>query len=520
MRCIVKKINRLIVSAFVAGFALMTVELIATRLMAPYVGSSIYTWTSVIGVVMFGMAIGNYGGGIYADRHGSRRSLATLFIATSMATFLIPLVAYFSPLLVLSGLPISIATFLLAMILFCIPAVFFGTLYPGILQLHLQTIDTTGVRSGQISAAWSLGGIMGTFLTGFYFIGYIGSTTTVLLMAGVLLINAAMLSRITKKSAASIAMLVLIAGAMTYGMYSFTNARGAVFVGESAYYKIRVVDGNSKNKGRIRMLFLDADSHSMESLDGQRLDTYPEISPIFSVMNGNIHDVLLLGGGSYALPKNMAAFYKGSDVTTVEIDPKVQRIAEAYFRLKEYPVHAEISDGRTFLQRKDKKYDLIFADTYNSFITSPWHMVTVEFDRLVKSRLNPDGIYAINVFASLEGDDSRLLQSMVKTLGTVFGKYYIFAYGKDARQPQNIILVGVNGAAGRLSDAELRERIARLNGGAAFSNKMVADYRVKDADAMVLTDDYAPIERLMTPLIRDYFPEYAKMYYSAIMQKG
>ena len=515
-----KSVNILIVSSFMAGFALMTVELIATRLMAPYVGSSIYTWTSVIGVVLLGTAIGNYWGGIYADRHGSRESLATLFIAASTATFLIPLAAYFSPLLVVSGLPISVATFLLAAILFCVPAGFFGTLYPGILKLHLQNIDATGARSGQISAAWSLGGIMGTFLTGFYFIGYLGSTATVLAIAVVLLINAAILFRLKKKRVLSIAVLFLIVGMMTYAMHLFTDGKGSVFVAESEYYKIRVVDSKLKDNGRVRVLFLDADAHSMEGLDGQQLDIYPEIYPIFSVINKNIHSALLLGGGSYALSKNIADFYKGADVTTVEIDPKVQQAAEDYFRLKEYPVRAKISDGRVFLQQTDKKYDLIFSDVYNSLISIPWHMTTIEFDRLVKSRLNPDGIYAINIIASLEGTDARLFQSMAKTFGAVFGEYYVFAYGKDARQPQNIILVGVNGPPNMFSDAELHEWIARLPGGEVLAKKLVAGYRVTDEKAMVLTDDHAPIERLMAPLIEDYFSKYVGIYYSVIFSRG
>lgn len=510
-----KNINILVVAAFVAGFALMTVELVATRLMAPYVGSSIYTWTSVIGVILFGMAVGNYWGGVYADRHGSRKSLAALFAATSVSTFLIPLASYFSPVLALSSLPIAVVTFLLAAVLFCIPAVFFGTLYPGILKLYLQNIDATGVRSGQVSATWSLGSIAGTFLTGFYFISYIGSTATVLCTAVILLINAALLSRLEKKSVIAIAVLFLTAGMMTYAMYWFTDARGAVFAAESEYYKIRVVDSRLKNNGRVRTLFLDADLHSMEGLDGQQLDIYPEIYPIFSVMNENIRSVLLLGGGSYALSKNIATFYKGSDVTTVEIDPKVQWVAEEYFQLKEYPVHTEISDGRVFLRRTDKKYDLIFSDTYNSLISIPWHMTTVEFDQSVKSQLNPGGVYAINIFSALEGDDARLFQSMLKTLETVFEKYYVFAYGKDARQPQNIILVGVNGTSGMVSDGDVRERIARLDGGAVFAKKLVVDYRVTSEDAMVLTDDYAPIERLMAPLIENYFSKYARAYYSA-----
>ena len=258
-----KKLNILIVSAFIAGFALMTIELIATRLMAPYVGSSIYTWTSVIGVILLGMAVGNYAGGVYIDRKKSHRSLAMLFIAASVATFFIPLFSYFSPIVALSGLSMSMTTILLAFLLFFIPAVFFGTLYPGILKLHLQTIDATGIRSGQISAAWSLGSIAGTFLTGFYFIGYIGSVTTILLMALLVLTNAMVLARIKKTTIGLIGLLFSIVGMMTYAMYLFADVRGVVFAAESEYYKIRIIDRELGDRGRVRMLLLDTDSHSV-----------------------------------------------------------------------------------------------------------------------------------------------------------------------------------------------------------------------------------------------------------------
>ena len=510
-----KNVQLLRASAFVAGFSLMVVELIATRLMAPYVGSSIYTWTSVIGVILLGMSVGNYIGGEYVDRQGSRKALSKLFMLTSIATFTVPLLAYFSPLIVLSNLPLVVIIVLLAAILFFVPAVCFGTLYPGILKLYLEDVLQTGAQSGQVSALWSLGSIVGTFLTGFYFIWHIGSTTTVLLVALLLLGNAVMVSPLRRRVLVGIGALFVIVGMMTYAMHLFTDDRGKVFAAESDYYKIQVVDMQAKGKGPVRALFLDFDSHSVEGLNGQDLGMYPEMVPVFGAMNNGIHDALVLGGGAYTLSENIVEQYKGVNVTTVELDPKVRDVADRYFRGKNHPIKTEISDGRVFLERTDKKYDLIFSAAYNSFISVPWHMATKEFDQLAKDHLNNKGIFAINFTSTRKGDDSALFKSMERTFGSVFDNYYVFAYGNSEYEPQNIILVGMN--TDTLPDPEVvRQRITQGTNGAFLSARLIGSGTKMGDDVPMLTDAYAPVERLMTPLVDDYFSRYATFYYGAI----
>lgn len=503
------------VSSFIAGFSLMVVELIATRLMAPYVGSSIYTWTSVIGVILLGMAVGNYGGGVYVDRRGSHKVLSALFLVTSVTTFIVPLMTYFSPLIVLSSLPLVVIIVLLAILLFFVPAVCFGTLYPAILKLYLEDVASTGVKSGQISALWSLGSIVGTFLTGFYFIGHIGSVATVLVIALILLGNAVTIFPLKRKIVKGIGIVFIVIGMMTYVMHLFTDERGKVFAAESDYYKIQVVDMETKGKGPVRALFLDFDSHSVESLSGQRLDLYPEMYPIFGSINNTIKDVLVLGGGAYTLSKNMAEYYKGSNITTVELDPKVRDVAEEYFNANKYPIQTEVSDGRVFLERTNKTYDLIFSDAYNSFISVPWHMATQEFDRMAKDHLNKNGIYALNFTATRKGEGLAFFQSMEKTFKSVFGNYYVFAYGKTEYEPQNVILVGVN--ADVLPDPEaVRQKIAQGENGEFLSARLIENTKIIPDDTPILTDEYAPVERLMTPLVDNYFAQYASFYYGAI----
>ena len=143
---------------------------------------------------------------------------------------------------------------------------------------------------------------------------------------------------------------------------------------------------------------------------------------------------------------------------------------------------------------------MIFGDAYNSFISLPWHLTTVEFNDLVKGHLKNGGIYVVNFISALKLGDSLFFQSMLKTFRLSFPNVYIFVFGDVAFMPQNVILVGVN------SD----EKINLSNIDDDFFQK----YRTADNfsvdDGLVLRDNFAPLERLMSPLIRDYFSSYAR----------
>lgn len=504
-------------SSFIAGFSLMTVELTSTRILAPYVGSSIYTWTSAIGIILLGLSAGNYFGGYLIDKNKSIKTIFLFFILSALSVALIPIAAVFSPLIVLLNIPLPLLITLLSIVLFLVPSIFFGTLYPSLLRLYSANNETLGTQSGLLSALWSLGSIVGTFMTGFYFIGYFGSNLTISLIAILLFLNGLFFYRPKK-----LIIIVLIIVLATIGSILITlgSPNKDIFVGESNYYKIQVVDDvadglSNTFKRRLRFLLLDFDSHSIESLDGERLNTYPEIYPVFSVFNKNIKDILVIGGGSYSISKFFSGFYKNANITTIEIDPMVKKIAEKFFNLNSYPIKSEISDGRIFLQKNKNQYDLIFSDAYNSFISIPWHMTTYEFHSLAKTRLNKNGIYAINFISALDGENSYFFQSIYTTFKKVFPNNYVFAFGTKPSDPQNIILVGIN-SNDHMATEELSNKISNLENGQFLSSQLVLNPPSYEENVIILTDNFAPAERLMNPLIKNYFAKFAQFYYSLL----
>jgi len=282
-----------------------------------------------------------------------------------------------------------------------------------------------------------------------------------------------------------------------------------LFSSESNYYKIKVA---KKTLGfiPIKTLTLDADVHSLERFDGEDLPIYTNIYPIFSVINDKIKNVLIIGGGSYSMAKNISKFYPDSTVLVSEIDPAVTQTAENFFDLKNYPVKTVNTDGKLYLQKTTNTYDLVFGDAFNSFISIPWHMATIEFNKLVKSKLNNNGIYAINFIAPMSKQND-LLNSMVKTFKTAFDNSYIFTYYGDVNSvAQNVVMVGVKSKR-HFDNKELINKIKTLKNGQDLSLRLKdGNYPEEWESGQVLTDDFAPVEKLSASMINNYFNAYFK----------
>lgn len=502
-------------AAFLAGFSLMTVELTAARILAPYVGSSIYTWTSVIGVVLFGYSIGSYLGGYLIDKYRSKHLIFYFFIAAAFAVVIIPLLSFLSPFLVTVDIPVAAITVILSAFLFLAPSVCFGAIYPSLLKIYSQGGDSIGKDSGLLSAWWSIGSILGTFLTGFYFIGFLGTITANIVIGIILFLSGLHFYRPKVLTLISFIFLFLFLLAAIFGIKKLSHSKKVIFSRESDYYKINVIDDYSGKLGSAaRLLFLDADMHSAESLDGRNLDIYPEISPVFSVFNSGIKKILAIGGGSYYMPKLMSRFYENADITAVEIDPAVEKTAKDFFGLNNYSFKSVISDGRVFLQKNQQRYDLIFSDAFNSFLSVPWHLTTYEFNELAKTRLSENGVYAVNIISSFQGGNSGLFKSFYATFSRTFPNNYIFAYGSNDFAAQNIILVGVNSSE-KIPEADLTSKISGLQNG-NFLASLLKPSLSEDKNSVILSDDFSPVENLMRPLVNGYFKTDTSLYYSLL----
>lgn len=480
----------------------------AARIIAPIIGSSIYTWTSVIGVILLGLAFGNYTGGLIIDKKPEENILSKILFISAIFVTTIPVVSRLVIPVTFWDINLLLRILLMSFFLFVLPSFSLGTIYPASMRLFINNLDKTGEKSGLLSAISALGGITGTFLTGFIFIGFLGSSLSIYLMALVLLINSYLFGASIKKVSATIILIILIS--LIWIFYQRPN--NSIFEKESNYYKIKIVDKFFNNRP-ARLIFLDFDSHSVESLDNKKIGTYQEISSLFQIFKKDFKNILVLGGGSYNMPKDMKKLY-GADVTVVEIDPVVTQMAKKFFNLDSYKIKTVNEDGRLYLNVSQEKFDLIMQDAFNSFISMPWHLATIETFQSAKKRLNYGGIYSLSIISSKEGNQSNTYKSIAKTFAKVFPNYHAFYLNSSEEKLQNIFLIGIN--SDENFDAKMmNKKISKLIEENGIPLKV--SYAQKPdipEDVPYLSDDFAPVEKLSLISVNEYINNYAKWYYT------
>ncbi len=510
------------VSSFLAGFSIMTVELISSRIVAPLIGNSVFTWTSVIGVTLLGLSVGSWFGGTLADTAEEKKwhyALPVVFIVSAFLISVIPnLASGFSHILD-SAVSIEWLNIILALGLFFLPATAIGMIQPMILKKFAIDFIKIGKEYGSLSALWSLGSIIGVFLTGFFFISTMGSSVTIYTVACILFIVGLILMIITYRKdrnsfpSKKIIGLIIFFGVLSVSSVFAENQARSISVvlydKETNYFHVRVLDKYLNGFGDSRMLFLDFDSHSIDSKQVSAF-FYPEMYPVFKFLKKDLSGAVFIGAGAYTMPKSFKKAYASSTVSVIELDPAVEQVGKEYFSLGDYDINTITGDARLTISRSSQKYDLIFNDAFNSFISVPWYLITKEWDMQAKSKLNPGGIYAVNFIGSLKGNKSLFTQSVASTFAEVFPNYYIFTFGTDPTEVQNIVLIGINGDL-PLTEARLKDLLAKdktAPGHAFLADRLFVGDKSFLQSGGVLTDDFAPTEKLMKPIVESYFPEY------------
>jgi MFS family permease len=472
--------------AFVGSGCLLVLEIVAGRLVAPTLGVSLYTWTSVIGVVLAGVSIGNFAGGRLADWRPDRSTLALIYVAASAASLVVlGLVRYSSSLQLPSGAPTILQVLWLTALLFLLPATVLGAPTPVLTRLSLHAVEEGGRVVGRIQAAAALGSIAGTFLTGFVLISWIGTRHIVAAIAGILLVLA-VLARPPWLGArmfelGSLAAVIVAAGLTTH----------SPCLRESDYYCIRVTAG-TENGREFRSLTLDRLLNGVVDVKNPARPTYLYERFYASAIQklyrpGDRLDSLMIGGGSYSFPRYLEANFRGT-TTVSEIDPTVTEVARRYLGFRESPrVVIRHEDARRLLDRmpSGRKFDLILGDAFDDF-SVPYQLTTRQFDRLVSRHLRPNGLYMINV---VDGVHFDFLRSDVRTLKTVFPYVGVMAL-PFSLPPYNharqifVVVAGKRNPAHRLPTI--------------FQSQL--DAFESQGHSVVLTDDFAPVDQLLAPV--------------------
>jgi MFS family permease len=492
------------VALLASSAASMALEIIAGRALAPYVGMSLYTWTSIIAVVLAGLTLGHWIGGRAADatRRPARLAGLILIAAAIAAAVSLPLLRLAAPLAEGADPLTRIAA--LAMSAFFAPSLAAGTLSPILTKMALDAApaDRQGAVLGTMFALGAGGAILGTLLSGLVLIAWIGTAGSVLVVAGCYALLAPPL--LAGRAGAAAVALLLAAGGLA-GWRGLPAAFASPCLSESAYYCIRVDD--TEMSGRpARVMALDHLAHGVNDRAEPRLLLSPYLALVDEAARarfpGPALSAFFVGGGAYTLPRAWAAQYPGARLTVAEIDPEVTRIAaERLWFAPDARTTILHADGRRALQTlpAEARFDVIFGDAFHD-ISVPQHLVSDEFNAEVARRLSPHGIYALNAIDRLR--EPRFALSLAITLRRRFGSVEMWLDAAELRPDEGratwIILASATGS-GR-QDWQATRGVPRTWVQVPIDEVLA---QMAPGAVVALSDDFAPVDRLLAPMLLD-----------------
>ena len=483
---------------FVAAATVLVLEIAAARLLAPYVGVSLETYTGIIGVILAGIATGAWAGGRASDVHPPERLLGPTFVAGGIAAAASLPVVTLTGALGLGGSLTAIV--ILATLGFFVPAAILSAVAPMIVRATIIDVETSGSVVGRLSALGTLGAITGTFLTGFVLLGIVPTRLLILAAAAAMvLIGVGLTLRFRPKGGAGVALAgvggLLVAGALALALPGPCER-------ESQYYCIVTVDDPADRTGvtlvldGLRHAYVDRDDPS--HLEFRYIRWFAgAAAPVLEEARGNV-EVLHVGGGGFSFPRFLAATYEQSRHVILELDPEVLAVAQEELAFSPSDaVRVVVGDARLSLREQPSDhFDLAVGDAFGGR-SVPWHLTTRELLAEIDRVLRPDGVYVMNV---IDGAPLRFARAELATLRTLFPHVGVIAdpAAFEGTGGGNIILIG---SRRPLDATDLSERIGRGAPDDAAATRVVVDPEAIEAwiaGAPVLTDDFAPVDQLLS----------------------
>lgn len=522
-------------AVLVSGAVLLGVEIAASRVLSPFFGNSLYVWGSLIGVVLAGLAIGYWGGGVLADRWPVPGLLIAVILAGGTSVLAIPLldqhvlewIVSWDPGPRLDPLVASVA-------LFGPTSIMLAGVTPIAIRLRAVAIARLGRTAGRLFSVSTVGSIAGTFLTAFWLIPELGTDQLLAVGAATLFAGAGIVAVAERLPVAVGCAAVAIGGAVslalvlapeTGGTLSRIEARNwspvyrlrgqdrlqpvadytgfkVVFRKDTQYHRLAVVDDETSRTLRFDSSYQSA----MDLKDPFKTEyDYTDYLQLGLAYNPRAKNVLFIGLGGGSAPKRFWRDFPALRLQVVEIDPVVLDVAHRYFAVPKSPrLSIAVRDGRRWLAKDRRRWDVIAVDTYYGD-GIPFHMATREFVELARSRLAPGGVIVTNLIGSVRGSGSKLFRSIYRTYRSVFPTTTVHPVidrpGPVEDETLNLILVATESPAP--DEAFLIERWRSMRSRAPKAPDLTIPIRnrldghIRIDDVPTLTDDYAPTDALL-----------------------
>lgn len=476
----------------VAGAAVLTIEILGTRILGPFYGVDIFLWSSLITVTLVGLSIGYLAGGTLADRSASSIHLAYFTGGAGIWIILIPLIKH--PFLTLAEpLGLRAATLLASLILFFPPLALLGMVSPYVVRLKVGTIDEVGRTAGRLYALSTAASVVSALTTGFFLIPNVGVNRLTFITGMILLAVGVTGMLILRRGKGTIggATALLVVAFLVGRAGSQEAARpedGLLAFEQSPYAEIRVLDTRAG-----RHLLIDGGIHSLVDTAGWTSEFhYTAVMELPTYFYDKPGKMLLIGLGAGSLLKQYARRHWRVDA--VEIDPDVIEVAYRHFGLIPKDGSVWCMDGRQYLMSTDEQYNLILLDAFGSS-SIPFQLTTVEAFGSMASHLTPDGILAVNVEAI--GWHDPIVSMLTVTLGRVFREVLTLPMEEPPDRFGNIVLLASNRHLAPRREPPRNDALDpdwRFGPGYqivhAWDNRFIAD----TAGFRPLTDDLNPID--------------------------
>lgn len=490
-------ISYLILTAMVCGALVMAVEVMGSRVISPFYGVSLFVWTSLITVTLVALALGYAAGGIISDRKGTPDYLYGIILAAGLSAILIPhlkgiILKSFLHLGLRSGALVS------SMLLFGPVLFLLGCVSPYIIKIAAKEIKNIGRTVGLFYAVSTIGSFLGTVLTGFILIAYLG-VNLIFEIIGVVLIGLSVIYFLIFRKKWYLLILIAIPFFMphTVDLNSVIMPNGTkvtrVFSKDSFYGNLKVID-YSYGIAHTRELIIDGLIQGGIDMNN-KLPVYEyayfmEFLPYS--LNPDGKNCLVIGLGAGIIPM----WYEKTGIKTdaVDIDPNVVNIAKKYFGF-ELTGDVIISDARFYLINSSKTYDYIVLDVFNGD-TTPGHILSVEALQILKTRMTQKGILAVNLAGSLK-KETFITASVIKTLESVFRTVEIYPLFSIANSEGwgNLAVIAYDYPSIPLDLSRVKNFPVH-----PFAKDLVSRLADQifsfpsDTPAIILSDDYNPID--------------------------
>lgn len=466
-------------TAFISGAAVMIFEITASRMIAPYLGASLVTWTSLIGTVLLSLSIGNWLGGRLGDKTQELKILSLMLLGAGLLilvtnggkSFLLDWVA---------ALPwdVRARTILASLVLLTPVGVLLGMVSPFATRSLLTDVSVGGRTIGGMDALGNIGCIVGTFAAGFILLPNLGTSVVLNTLAAALIALGAVIATSRWLWPAALALL-LATGSIPLSLAYRDHVAAAGFIDrDTQYSRIWLYSATWRDGRPVQIFQTDRQLSSARYLDTSEPELVFEYNRLFLESVTHSERALLVGGAGYTFPPAFLAKFPEAHMDVVEIDPGVTLLAQEHFKYRPNERTAVIhADGRDFLNRAPaSQYDTVFIDAYSNMFSIPFQLVTEEAFARFAHVLTDDGILAANVISAVEGEQAQLLKAILASLQPSFTHVAIIPTRPDQPQErQNVIIVAgqrpVPGTPVETTAVELR-----------------------------MTDEFAPVDRYTNPL--------------------